>query len=215
MNNKKRKMLLLSMLIILVMGVGATVAFLHTSTSDVENTFDPTQVSCDVNETFDNKVKTNVSVTNTSDIPAFIRAEVVVTWQDSEGNVYAEAPVEGTDYTMSYGGTEGTLTNSGWVEGADGFYYHTNPVAVGEDTAIFIAKCEPVDANTPEGYSLHVEVLASAIQVEGVSDGVPTDPTGAEGRSPAAIAWTGDIVTVTVVAGEGGIKTLSVSPLAE
>lgn len=204
MKNTKRMMLLLSLVIVLVMGAGATLAYIHMNTQAITNTFEPTQVSCDVQEdiTTTPGKKADVKIKNTSNIDAFIRAEVVVTWKkmsaDADGKVtfetYGKAPLEGTDYTIKYNGESDTLKNSGWVEGDDGFYYCTTAIAEGGFTPILIKECAALDT-APDGYYLSVEIIASAIQAEGESFGAPT---GEEGQKPAEIAWSNDFVTIEV-----------------
>lgn len=212
-NNKKQKILLLSIATVLILGVGTVLAYIHTSTPSVENTFKPAQVSCEVEENISSGyVKTDVAIKNTSNTKAFIRAEVVVTWKkitaDDNGDkvveTYGGAPVEVTDYIVRYNGDKGTLENSGWLEGADGFYYWKDAVPVDDpDTAVnegitgilikSIALAE--GATPPEGYYLSVEIVASAIQAGGVSSSAET---GGVGKAPAEIAWSNDKVTVTV-----------------
>lgn len=155
-NKRKAAVLLTSLVLVLVCAVGATVAYLVDTTGEVVNTFDPAKVSCEVTETFKNDVKTDVAIKNTSNIEAYIRAAVIVTWKDEDGNVYGKMPVEGTDYSITWGET-------GWTKGSDGYYYYNSPVAVGASTATLITRC--IDNGTaPAGYGLNVEILGSAIQ---------------------------------------------------
>lgn len=160
-NKRKAAVLLTSLVLVLVCAVGATVAYLVDTTREVVNTFDPAKVSCEVTETFKNDVKTDVAIKNTSDIEAYIRAAVIVTWKDEDGNVYGKMPVEGTDYSITWGET-------GWTKGSDGYYYYNSPVAVGASTAVLIESCSPAAGATPEGYGLNVEILGSAIQAKGM-----------------------------------------------
>ena len=154
-------MLLTSLVLVLVCAVGAAVAYLVDTTSEVVNTFDPAKVSCEVTETFENDVKTDVAIKNTSDIEAYIRAAIIVTWKNAEnGNVYGGMPVKDVDYTISLNGTD-------WFQGTDGYYYHKKPVPPESQdgrTEVLIYSCSPIAAKTPEGYGLNVEILGSAIQ---------------------------------------------------
>ena len=55
--------------------------------------------------------------------------------------------------------------NSGWLRGADGYWYYTIPVAPGASTGALIDECELMPgAEVPEGYHLAVEIISSAIQ---------------------------------------------------
>ena len=173
MNKRKRlnRMLIVMVSVYLLVGIviGGTVAFLVTDSGPVQNTFTPSEVTTSVEENLDGNVKKDVKIKNTGDTTAYIRAAVVVTWQDAEGNIYGQAPVAETDYTISY-----NLGSSGkencWVKYSDGFYYYTSPVkSVSEDeknctTGILITSCTPISGKAPEGYNLAVEIIGSGIQ---------------------------------------------------
>lgn len=158
----QRPTLLLAALV-LIFGalVGSTVAFLVAESQTVTNTFNPTSVTTDIVENFDGEVKNDVKVKNTGEIPAYIRAAVVVTWQNNAGQVYAQTPVEGTDYTLDW-------YTSGWFK-KDGFYYYESAVAPDGTTGVLFTSCKPVEDKTPEGYRLCVEILASGIQSDPAS----------------------------------------------
>lgn len=152
-------LLVASLSLLLMLAVGMTLAYLFDKTESITNTFTPTEVSQTIVEDFDKDVKKDVKVTNTGDIDAYIRVLVVITWQDDGGNVYPTAPVEGTDYTV-------TWTMDGWAKHTDGFYYYKSKVAPKASTGILLTDCEPVEGKAPEGYHLSVEILSSAIQAQ-------------------------------------------------
>lgn len=154
---KRSLVLVVSVLVLLLAVAGGTLAWL-TAQDSVNNTFTPAHVTCRVEEKFDGATKENVSIKNTSDIPAYIRAYIVVTWKDDAGNVYGKLPVAGTDYTIEY------AANTGWVKGSDGYYYYTSSVDVGKTTGELIKTCAPVADKAPAGYGLSVEIIAEAIQ---------------------------------------------------
>lgn len=155
---KKVSLLLVSLVLIAAIAVGSTVAFIATSTKPITNIFNPANVTIDIDEKFENGVKSNVQVKNTGNTDAFIRAKIVVTWKDAHGNVSATKPVEGTDYTM-------TLNETNWFRGSDGFYYCKTSVAPKGSTPVLITACKKVDGVTPpDGYDLSVEIIASGIQ---------------------------------------------------
>ena len=155
--NKKTIVLLVSLVLVLSVSVGATLAFLLHTSGSLKNTFTPSSVTTDVDEEITVNGKEDVTVKNTGNTDAFIRAAVVVTWQNSAGDVYGQKPVAGTDYTIDF-----DFTN-GWVEGKDGFYYYTSPVAPGESTDVLIESCV-YNGNVPEGYGLCVEIIGSGVQ---------------------------------------------------
>ena len=158
-----RSFVVLASVLVLIIGlVGTTLAWIAASTEPVKNTFTPSNVTTTITENFENNVKNNVQVKNTGDIDAYIRAMVVVTWQNDAHEVYPTAPVEGTDYTVSYPG-------NGWVKHTDGYYYYTSAVAPNVSTGVLLTNCKPVDEKTPDGYHLVVEILSDAIQAEPAS----------------------------------------------
>ena len=161
---KKQKMcvLLCSLVLILALTIGATIAFLKTKTESVTNTFAEASVTTEVVESFDGNVKSDVKIKNTGTIDAYIRAAVVVTWQDEAGNVLGTVPVEGTNYSMKW-------TLDDWFKGDDGFYYYKNPVAPGTSTKVLFTECKPKGDVPEAGYYLNVEIIASGIQAEPAS----------------------------------------------
>lgn len=155
---KKVSLLLVSLVLIAAIAVGSTVAFIATSTEPITNIFNPANVTIDIDEKIENGVKTDVKVKNTGNTDAFIRAQIVVTWKDANGNVSATKPEEDTDYTM-------TLNEADWFQGTDGFYYCTKSVAPNGSTPALITECKKADGVTPpDGYDLSVEIIASGIQ---------------------------------------------------
>lgn len=159
LRKSKPSLLLITLVVLLGVLVGSTVAYLVTNTGSIANSFVPAKITTDITEDFNGSVKNNVQVKNTGDVEAFIRAAVVVTWQNDAGEVYPTAPVEGTDYTVSYPG-------NGWVKHTDGYYYYTAVVKAGSSTGVLLTDCRPVEGKTPEDYHLVVEILAEAIQSE-------------------------------------------------
>ena len=168
-----KKAILLSVLTIIlaVAAIGATLAFIIVQTTPIENTFPPPNLSINIIEGND--------IQNDGDVPVYVRAAVVVNWVDGEGAILSEQPtapnaeqnIEG-DYTLTIA--------DGWVKGADGFYYHTAPLASqAQETLITTA----TQNTTKAGYTLRVQVLASAIQTTPVdavqnSWGVTVDGNG-------------------------------------
>ena len=143
--------------------VGTTLAYLWAKTPPLENSLEPVAVSCQVNETFNGDVKSDVSVTNTGDVTAYVRAAIVATWRDSDGNTYGgETPVEGVSYTIDLG-------SSDWIKGEDGYYYYTSPLNAGQTTAALLDTLAPISENIPKGYTLSVRIMAQAIQSEPIA----------------------------------------------
>lgn len=135
--------------LILGIAVGGTLAYIITRTDAVTNTFTPGEVSCEVNEDFNETTKSNVNVTNTGDTAAYIRVAVVANWCDADGNIVE--PWNSTSLPVL----------GAWDLGTDGYYYYTSPVAAGGTTGNLF------DSYTPGmNGDLHLEmnVIAQAIQ---------------------------------------------------
>ena len=93
--------------------------------------------------------KTNVKITNTGNIDAFIRAHITANWFGTAGNEYGVAlgyttqtgsdyleawkmTKEGTVYSDNFGGSFEDLPGANWVQGPDGFFYYTKVVPAGQ-----------------------------------------------------------------------------------
>lgn len=156
----KRSGILLAAVIVLLAGaVGGTWAFLVAQSESVQNNFTYAHVRCTIDEKFENGVKSDVKIQNTGDIPAYIRARIVVTWKDAKGKVSA-VPVKNTDYTIAFNETD-------WTQQGD-YWYCKTAVDAGGETPVLIIKCEK-KGNAPKDYDLSVEILADAIQSEPAS----------------------------------------------
>lgn len=177
-SKKRLTILLVSLLSVVAISVGVTLAYVLTKTDEVENEFKPSKVACAVVEKLDGTqqgevtgdqvgeteneefaIKSDVQIKNTGDTDAYIRVAVVVTWKKADGTVWAQTPVAGTDYTA-------------WTPGADwtkigDYYYYTQPVKPTNTTGTLINTIEVLDtANIPDGYYLSIEIVASAIQAK-------------------------------------------------
>lgn len=146
-----------SVILTSLLSTGGTLAFIFLQTKPIANTFIPADVSCEVSETFNGTVKSEVKIKNTGKTDAYIRAAVVITWVDENGNIHARKPVAGTDYTIAYHETN-------WLQDQNGFWYYIFPVAVGGTTENLIEQCTAPEGSAPEGYFLSVEIVASAMQ---------------------------------------------------
>ena len=146
---KKASALTIAIILILVMAIGGTVAFLVTHTDQIVNTFQPTDVTCEIIEDFNdnNTVKTSAVVQNTGKIPAYIRVAVVANTVDAEGNITGAKDVSNE------------LASSDWTE-VNGYYYY-NGVVQPKETTGQLLDADGIDLN-----GIQVTILASAIQAE-------------------------------------------------
>lgn len=150
-------LLALSLVLVLGLSVGGTLAYLVTSTGPVTNTFTPGEVKTEIEEQFKDDIKENVKVKNTGTVDAYIRAQIVINWVDEDGNIVAD-PGEDAKYDLDMGSNK-------WQKEADGFWYYTEKVGAGGKTENLIDRCvvtTPADA----GVGLQVTILSQAIQAE-------------------------------------------------
>ena len=154
--SKKTGMLFLSLLLVIGMVVGSTVAWLSTKSAPITNTFLPSKVACEVTESFNGRtgVKSNVNVKNTGDIDAYIRVKLVTYRVNDEGD-HIGGIAKIPDFTPG----------AGWVENGD-YYYYTQPVAPGEQPEIsLIDRITLTDSyDDADGGKQVIEVMAEAIQ---------------------------------------------------
>lgn len=184
---------LISLILLLFLNFSGVVAYLMDSTSELTNKFEIAKVTTSVSEEFKNGVKSDVKIQNTGTTNAWIRANVVISWQDNDGKVYgSKSPNSETDYKIEYGSSDD------WIEGSDGFYYYKNPVPPSGTTNNLINRCEIINSdNTPEGYNLCVEIICSGIQSDPPSvfndnwEKTSNLKVDANGKSPSLVYKTG------------------------
>ena len=146
---KKTFSLFLSIVLLLTLATGGTLAYIATKSAMAQNQFVKGSVTSSVNE--------NGTVTNNGNVDAYIRAAVVVNWMDGDGNVYGIKP-------------NCTVTeNTGWTE-VGGFFYYTSPVPSDNATITAPATVGDPGAAPSSDYSLSIEIVAEAIQAEGTLD---------------------------------------------
>ena len=171
-SNKKRLLpILLVVLLVGLLTVGGTVAYLMQTTDPVVNTFKPNQVTVELHESFNNTTKSDVYVENTCDIPIYVRVALVPVWEDADGKVMGIS-ASMADLDVTYG--------SNWKKSGD-YWYYTKAVPADGVTEDLI---ESATVNTANGYKLNLQILVEAIQADGtdgsqkaVVDAWGVDPT--------------------------------------
>lgn len=161
--------------VLLAVAAGATLAWLGAQSATLSNTFDPAKITCDIDETFSDGVKSDVRIQNTGTMDAYIRVALTPVWKDG-GNI-AGVAASLDDCFIVWG-------DASWVRGTDGFYYCKVPIPAGGYTPILIDECT---AHAHDDYRFELQISAQAIQalpasaVTGVWDsavtGVQTDGT--------------------------------------
>lgn len=176
----------ISIALVLIVAVGATLAYHHAVSSDVENRFVPEKVTCEVIEPgWKDDVSTqkeDVQIQNTSKIPVYIRATWIATWE-LDGEIVSEVPKLGTDYEV-------VLGSDAWIQGDDGYYYCKTVVEAGEMTPVLL---DSVKLLKDKGeYQLHVEIIAEAVQAR------PADPLNQDKSNDAVNElWPGNPLGLT------------------
>ena len=153
--NVKSSLVLLCLVLTFCLSVGGTLAFVLGRSNSITNLFKPAQVSCSVDDD-------DLSITNTGNVDAYIRAAVVVNWMDENGNISGTKPTN-ADYTITY-------DSNAWSEDG-GIYYYYSSVDPGE-TVKFVTVTDTGKVN--ESYKLVAEVVAEAIQAEGMGEDIDT-----------------------------------------
>lgn len=155
----KTAVLILSLILACTLAVGGTVAWLVDSTPAITNTMIPGKVPIEIGETFNGETKSDVTVTNTGNVDAYIRVAVVANAVDNEGNIIA-----GTAPQYS-------INTAYWQE-LNGYYYYKAVVKPGHKTQPLFT--DPVTVSGGE-----VNILAESIQVLG----------GYNNQKPETYAW--------------------------
>lgn len=152
---KRSLVLVVSVLVLLLAVAGGTLAWLTAQTDGVVNTFTPAQVSCVVTENFNGTTKSNVNVTNTSDIPAYIRVKLV-TYRVNEAGQH----IGGTATIPTF------TPGEEWVKYGEYYYYTLPVVSKGQPTYPLIGNdgINLTRYTDPDGGKQVVEVMAEAIQ---------------------------------------------------
>lgn len=158
----KKKTVMLSLALLIIVSVGITFAYLISQTNPVVNTFSPSVVDVEIIEEFDGEVKKNVNVENTKNtaaIEAYIRVKLISYRVNDQGEkIGGKAEVPNFE------------PEDNWVE-HNGFYYYTQPVAPGEspeNPLIGESGIKLQAYNDADGGKQVIEVMAEGIQSEPV-----------------------------------------------
>ena len=175
----KQKLAIAAVALLLCCSVGGTLAWLATSADPVTNTFEPTWVECKVDDdyNFETGKKTNITVANPNNpatptnVDAYIRVTFAATWEDPNDPNEPYAAVAKDTKAFYDNLAAATLNSADWFKGSDGFYYYKHIVKVGEATSqVFTSALTIPKDDTGNGYELNVQILAEAIQADGVNN---------------------------------------------
>lgn len=152
--NMKMTVMIASILMLFVLVIGGTIAYLTSSSGSITNTFKPSEVTTEITEKFDGEKKTDVNVKNTGNIDAYIRVKLVTYRVNSNGQ-----HIGGTATLPEF------VLGNNWKE-HDGYYYYLLPVAPGEKPATNLTD-EMILHGTytdADGGVQVIEVMAEGIQ---------------------------------------------------
>ena len=146
--------MLLATVMLFALAVGGTIAWLIDKDRPLVNTFDPSKVTCEVQEKFDGKVKSDVNVKNTGDIDAFIRVKLV-TYRTNNAGQHIGGTAALSQFTLG----------ANWVE-YNGYYYYTLPVAPGDKPATKLTDSMTLTESYDDADGGHqsIDIMAEAIQ---------------------------------------------------
>ena len=151
-------MMVLSIVLLLGVAIGGTIAWLSTKTTPVTNTFTPAKVTCKVEENFDENtgVKTNVNVTNTGNIAVYIRVKLV-TYRTNDAGQHIGGKAELPKFNL----------DKKWVEYGE-YYYYTLPVEPNAQPRTNLANSMTLEKSykDADGGKQALDVMAEAIQSE-------------------------------------------------
>ena len=141
--------------VLLALAIGGTVAWLSTKDAPITNTFNPSEVACEVTEKFNGTTgeKTDVNVKNTGTIDAFIRVKLV-TYRTNDQGQHIGGTASLPNFTLG----------KGWVKYGD-YYYYTLPVAPKEKPEADLISSITLESYTDvDGGHQAIDVMAEAIQ---------------------------------------------------
>ena len=155
--NKKALVLLVCASLLLTFAVSSTVAYLVDADGPVVNEFKPATVDITTTDKIENGAKKDVSISNSSTIPIYVRVAVVANWYNADGeivapwneSVYGELPV-----------------SKDWLRIGDYYYYKSAVPAETKRIDFFTAGESYKPSTSVTDAHLEMTIIAQAIQAE-------------------------------------------------
>ena len=170
MKNKRLSRFLIVILALTVL-IPSVYAYMIHKSQTVANIFIPGKADCVIREEFDDITKYEIKVENTGNVKAYLRVRLVLNWVDSAGTVVARS--FGTMPHVSW-------DTINWIKDeTDNTYYYMYPVEVGGKTSDLLtsdwsmAAVSEVTNDLTYYYYPVMEVLAEAVQADGMDNGIP------------------------------------------
>lgn len=156
---KDRSLIITMFILIIILAVSFTVAFLMKTSSNTNNLV-LGNVTPQLVETFTpaNKIKENVYVRNNGNIDIYVRVALVFSFEDNDDNILIDEPVEDDDYTISFS------NSTKWVLGADGYYYYKEKISPNSITDILVNSCTSIKNYTDRTFNF--DVVVESIQAD-------------------------------------------------
>ena len=126
-------------------------SYMFKKTNTISNHFIPGAVKCEVNETFHSNQKSEVTVTNTGNVDAYVRVKLVTYWVN-DTNVAVAKPSKTLTITPA----------NGWIDGGNNTYYYPYVVAPESSTPELFTGT--IELASEDGYYQVIDVFAEAIQ---------------------------------------------------
>jgi len=168
--HKKAVLIGLSAMLLVVVTIGGTLAWLTSTPPTLTNTFVPGNVPNEIHEDFDGSTKSNVTIKNVGNVPAFIRVTLVPAWRNNDADhTGAGLATDGT-YTIS-------INTADWTLGSDGFYYYKNAVQPNASTTALVSSCAPKTSGLSDAYKgkiFELSVISQSVQSEGMGQTIDT-----------------------------------------
>ena len=128
------------------------------------------EVTVDVEDEVSGRVKSDVVVSNTGTLDAYLRADIIANWFDSRGNIIKHVTPE---ELLEIGAFKDLCAEgSNWAQGSDGYYYYKFQVLPGRATKgkLFDTFTVKEDVVIPDGGHLEMTIAVQGISAEYLKD---------------------------------------------
>ena len=160
-NRNFLKRTVIGLLLVLIIGcsVGSTLALLIDQSIAVKNVFTPVEADVEIDEIFENNIKSSIIVKNTGDCDVYVRVKLLFGWKSADGKPYGQGPWSSVD--------EVSYNSDKWALGLDGYFYYKGAVAV--DGATVNLLTSPIELKVVDGLNQSLEVMATCVQAKPAS----------------------------------------------
>ena len=158
----KNKLLIIVTLILISSALVGTIAYLFDYYGKV-NGFELGVVKTEIVEDLNSGSgeRSNISIKNIGNVQNYIRASVLLYFENNNGEIISVEPVEGKDYSIEY------FTSNNQELSTDGYYYYKIPVNPNETTDVLIENFKI--ATQYEDKKLILDIVTQAIQAEPIT----------------------------------------------